>query len=118
MSLTINTKTFTADGFAANSVKYIGPAKTTSVKDDVSLSRTSPRATSAFSGNGRVQAKLTRTLTLTGALTSLGDAIVDINVQLPVGYASADADALFADMGSFLSSADAKTFLKTQKINF
>lgn len=118
MPLTINAKTYNADSFQQNSVGYIGSLKTVSVKDDVSLRRTGPKPTSVFSGVGRTQAKLTRTLTLTGALTPVGDSIVDIQVSVPVGYTAADVDSLLNDMGSFLASASFKAHVKSQQISF
>jgi hypothetical protein len=118
MSLVFNTKTYNSDSFAADSVGYIGAAKTVTVKDDLKLNRTRPKATSVFSGVGRATAKLTRTLTLTGALTPTGDALVEINVSVPAGYASADVDALLNDMGALLSGADMKTLVKSQKISY
>lgn len=118
MSLSINTKTYTADSYQKDSVAYIGPSKTVSVSDDVRLARTAPKPTSVFSGTGRTQCKLTRTLTLTGALTPQGQAICDISVSVPVGYAAADVDALLNDMGAFLASATFKTHVKSQQISF
>lgn len=118
MSLTINAKTYTADSFSTSQVGYIGASKTVSVKDDVVLKRTAPKGTDVFSGVGRTSAKLTRTLTLTGAKTLTGDGIVEISVSVPVGFASADVDALLNDMGAFLASASFKTHVKSQQISF
>lgn len=118
MALTINAKTYNADSYATNTVGYIGAAKTVSVKDDVRLARTAPKATATFSGVGRTQAKMTRTLTLTGALTPTGDAICSIDISVPVGYASADVDTLLNDMGAFLASASFKTHVKAQQISY
>lgn len=118
MSLTVNAKTFTADGSSANSVPYIGPAHTMSLADDIRLSRVLPKPTTTFSGVGRTSAKLTRTLTLTGALTTSGNAICEISVSIPVGSASADIDAVLNDMGAFLASATYKTHVKLQQIGF
>lgn len=118
MSLTINAKTFTADSFGVNAVGYFGPAHTLTLKDDVRLGRVAPKPTTVFSGVGRTSAKLTRTLTLTSALTTTGDAILEISVSMPVGSASADVDAILNDMGSFLSSASFKTHVKGQQISF
>lgn len=117
MSLTINSKTFTADSFQKDAVGYVGTLKTVSVKDDVKLARTAPKPTPTFSGVGRTQAKLTRTLTLTGALNPTWDGIVTIDVVVPVGYAGADVDALLDDMGSFLASAAFKLHVKSQQIS-
>jgi len=118
MSLTINTKTFTADRYGQDAIGYVGPAHTLSLLDDVQLSRVAPKPTSVFSGVGRTSAKLTRTLTLTDALTPTGNAIVSISVSVPVGAASADVDDLLNDMGSFLSSATAKTHVKGLQISY
>jgi len=118
MSLTINAKTYNADSFASNAVGYIGSTKTLTVKDDVTMRRTAPKPTSTFSGLGRTYAKLIRTLTLTGALTPTSDGSVEISVVVPVGYASADVDALLNDMGAFLASASFKAHVKAQQISF
>jgi hypothetical protein len=118
MPLVFNAKTYTADSYASDSVGYIGAAKTLSVDDDLFLNRTDPKPTSVFSGVARASSKMTRTLTLTGALTPTGTAILEIKVSVPVGAASADIDALLNDMGAHLSHADFKTFVKTQKISF
>jgi len=118
MSLTFNTKTYTADGFGSDAVAYIGAAKTASTKDDLSLRRQRPKQTEAFSGLSRTSAKMTRTLTLTGAKTPTGDAILSVDVAVPVGYAGADVDALLNDMGALLSSASFKAHVKAQQINF
>lgn len=118
MSLVFNTKTYNADSYALNSIGYIGAAKTSSVKDDLLLSRSAPKATDTFSGLSRTEAKLTRTLTLTGAKTPTGDAKVRVMVDVPVGYASADVDALLNDAGALVSGADFKAHVKAQKITF
>jgi hypothetical protein len=118
MSLVFNAKTYNADKFGADAVGYIGAAKTLSVMDDVQLSRVAPKPTVAFSGVSRTQLKGTRTLTLTGALTPTGQAILTVGVSIPVGAASADIDALLNDFGAWLAGADAKTHVKTQKISY
>jgi hypothetical protein len=118
MSLVFNAKTYTADKFGAEAVGYTGAAHTLSVKDDLQLSRTAAKPTTVFSGVSRTQAKMTRTFTLTGALTPTGEAILKIDVSVPVGAASADIDALLNDLGAFLSGADFKTHVKGQKISY
>lgn len=118
MSLTINAKTFTADSFEKDRVRYFGPAKTASLKDDATLSRQAPKPTAVFSGMSRTAAKLTRTMTLTGALTSTGDAIVNVDVTIPVGAASADIDSILNDVGSLVSSASMKAHVKQTQISF
>lgn len=118
MALTFNTKTYNADSYNGSNVSYIGAAKTVSIKDDLRLARTAPKPTGTYSGNGRTEAKLSRTHTLTGALTPTGDSIFRIEVSLPVGIASGDVDTLCADMSALVNTADFKTHLKSQKISF
>jgi hypothetical protein len=118
MSLTINTKTYTADAFGNNAVGYIGPAKTASVRDDVVLKRSQAKPTKVFSGVARALAKATRTVTLTGALTPSWDMIGNVELHVPAGTADADVDAICNDLASFVGSADFKSFVKKQKINF
>lgn len=118
MSLTINAKTFSADRTGPDAIGYIGPAHTMSLLDDVQLARVLPKPTVAFSGVGRTSAKLSRTMTLTGALTPTGVGILQISVSIPVGAASADIDAVLNDMGAFLASATYKTHVKAQQINW
>lgn len=118
MSLVFNAKTYNADSYQKDQIGYIGALKTVSVKDDLKLSRTQPKPTETFSGLGRTQCKLTRTLTLTGAKTTAGDAILTIDVAIPVGYTAADVDAVLNDMGALLSSASFKTHVKSQQVTF
>lgn len=118
MALTFNTKTYSGDSFAQNSIGYIGTAKTASIKDDLLMSRSAPKPTDTFSGLSRTEAKLTRTLVLTAAKTATGDAKVRVMVDVPVGYAAADVDTLLNDAGALVSGADFKAHVKTQKINF
>lgn len=118
MTMTVNAKTFTADKVGPDSVGYIGPAHTLSLLDDIQVGRVVAKPTATFSGVARSSSKLTRTLTLTGALTPSGNAICQINVSIPVGAASADIDAILNDMGSHLSSATFKTIVKNQQINY
>jgi hypothetical protein len=118
MALTINAKTYTADLFGTSAVGYVGSGHTVSVKDDVRLSRVAPKPTSTFSGVGRTSAKMTRTVTLTGSLNPSWDTILDVQVTVPVGMASADIDTLLNDMGAFLASASFKTHVKGQQISY
>jgi len=118
MSLTVNAKTYSTDSTQKDSVGYAGPANTLSVKDYIKLARVAPKPTAILSGVARTDAKLTRTLTLTGALTPSHDSILDIALSVPVGAASADIDSMLNDMGSFLASATFKTHVKSLTVNF
>lgn len=118
MSLTVNAKTYSLNGLSGNAGNYYGPAHTLSIFDDIRMAYVSPKPNAVFSGVGRTSCKLTRTLTLTGALTTTGQAICDISVSIPVGYTAADVDSILNDMGAFLASATFKTHVKSQQINF
>lgn len=118
MALTFNAKTFNADSYQKDQVGYIGALKSVTIKDDLRLARTAPKPSATFSGVGRTNAKLTRTWTLTGALTPTGDAIISIDVSVPAGFASADVDALLNDFGALVSGADMKTHVKSQKVAY
>lgn len=118
MTITINTKAYNADSFGSNAVGYIGPLKTASVKDDLILRREAAKATTTFSGVARAHVKLTRTLALTNAKTPSWDAIANVQASVPVGFTAADVDAFCTDLGAYVASAEFKTLLKTQKINF
>jgi hypothetical protein len=117
LSLSINTKTYNADSFQKDIVAYTGPNNTLTTKDRIVLARTAPKPSAEFSGVGRAMAKLTRTLSLTGALTPTGDAILDVQSQVPVGFTAADVDTLCADMGAWIASTQFKNLLKQQLIN-
>lgn len=117
MSLTVNAKTYSADAVQRDTVAYAGPAHTVSVKDTIKLARTAPKPTEVFSGVGRYQAKLTRTLTLTGAKTTTADAIVDATFQVPVGSLAADIDTLIGDMAVYFGTTAFKDAVKKQLIN-
>jgi hypothetical protein len=118
MPLTVNAKTYSADSVGPNLVSYAGPAHTASVSDKIALGRTSAKPTSLFSGVVRTDGKLTRTLTLTGALTPTGTAILEIKTSVPVGTPAADIDSMLNDMGAFLASATYKDIVKKSAINF
>lgn len=118
MTLSINTKTFTANTQQNGAVLYVGPANTFTLKDAFRLSARAPRPAKDYSGQAVSQHKFTRTLPLTAALTPTGDAIVEISVSVPVGFASTDVDALLNDAGAYLSSATAKQVVKTGLVNF
>lgn len=118
MALTFNTKTYTADVFNANSVSYNGPANTLSVKDILRLSRTAPKPTGLYSGNGRFEVKLSRTHTLTGSLTPTGDSITTVSFSGPVGMSDSDANAVSNDLGALIAGADFKSMIKQLKISY
>lgn len=117
MTITINTKAYEQDVAASpNQMPYTGPGNTLSIKDRLDLYRTPPKASAAYSGVGRSRVKLTRTLALTGALTSTGDAIGDINLSFPVGASATDIDTFVTDLAAAISQAWAKSLAKNLDI--
>lgn len=118
MSITINTKAYTANKYNGNSVGYFGPNNSALSQDKVFMSATDTKGNAAYSGDIRATVRFFRTVALTGALTPAGEAYVDVPVKIPKGAAGADIDALLNDVGAFLSSADGKTFVKSQKTSW
>lgn len=118
MTTSVNSKTYTQYSVSPNLVGYSGPAHTASIKDLLNLGRTAAKPTPTFSGVVRSEGKLTRTLTLTGALTTKGDAILEIKTSIPVGADATDIDTLLNDMGAYLASATYKTIVKNSLINY
>lgn len=117
MTIVINTKTYTADAAtSANSIPYLGPLQTLSVKDRLDISRVPPKANGVYSGNARARVKLTRTCVLTGAKTISADALIDTNMSIPVGTSSTDVDVMIADHAAGLAQQWAKNLAKNQTI--
>lgn len=117
MALTVNAKSYIADGFQADSVRFQGPANTTSVKDVLIQKKYAPKVTSTSSGNVGFLLKASRTHALTGAKTTVGDGSVDLRFTLPVGISDADRDAYCADIGTYIASAAFKAALKSLQVN-
>lgn len=117
MALTVNAKTYTADGWDNNSVRFQGPAHTLSVKDRLIQKKTDPKPTDLFSGVSRFMVKIARTHTLTGAKTAVADGSVQTDFTLPVGMASADVDAYCNDLGAYFASAGFKAAVKSLQTN-
>lgn len=114
MAIVINTKSYARDANSSpDTVPYIGPANTVTVKDRLGMSRIPPKPTTDFSGVAKAEGKLTRTCTLTGAKTPLWDAIGKINVNFPVGMATADMDTFLTDLASYAASAEFKALAKS-----
>lgn len=117
MSLTVNAKSYVRDGLTQNYGLYTGPLKTMTVKDDIKVSRIKPTPVSTSSGVATSALKLTRTLTLTGAIEPARDSITDISQRIPVGASSADIDAICNDLGAYIASAEYKTIVKAGRID-
>lgn len=117
MALTVNAKSYVADGFAADSVHFQGPAQTTTVKDGLIQKKYNPKVTPISSGKNRYMLKLTRSHTLTGAKETVGEGSADLLFTLPVGISDADRDSYCNDLGAYVASAAFKAALKTMQTN-
>jgi hypothetical protein len=117
MSITLNTLVYNQDSFLTpNRVQYVGPANTFAVRDQLALARTSPKPSGTFRGVARAQVKRVKTLELDDG--NFADAIVTIDVAVPVGAASADIDALCNDVGDFAVSTDMSTLVNNHDITY
>lgn len=118
MALTINAKSYVADGFSPDSVHFQGPANTTTVKDQFIQKRYATRSKSmSFSGFKKFLLKLARTHTLTGALTPVAEGSVQVLFDLPVGISDADRDSYCNDLGAYIASVGFKAALKAEQVN-
>lgn len=118
MALTINAKSYVADGFSPDSVHFQGPANTTTVKDQFIQKRYATRSKSmSFSGFKKFLLKLARTHTLTGALTPVAEGSVQVLFDLPVGVSDADRDSYCNDLGAYIASVGFKAALKAEQVN-
>jgi hypothetical protein len=114
MTITLNMKDYVADvPSSPNSAPYLGPGNTFTTTDKLDLYRTMPKATKEFSGIGRSRVKLSRTLTLTDALTPRGPLTIDINMNVPVGASSSDVDTALADIAAAYGQQWVKDLAKT-----
>lgn len=116
MSYTINTKSYDFDSQrSVDSLRFIGPANTLSVKDYVDVKRTSPKPTADFAGQGKASYKLTRTLT--DGTDPVGSGLIEVSVSFPVGSSSTEQDAMVDDTAVWLATASAKSLLEDHDIN-
>lgn len=117
MALTVNAKSYVADGFTADAVHFQGPAQTTTVVDGLIQKRYAPKPTPSSSGKNRYLTKLNRTATLTGAKESAGLNSVEVLITTCVGTSDADRDAMLADVGTYIASAAFRAAVKTGQVN-
>lgn len=117
MALTINAKSYVADGFAQDSVHFQGPAQTTTVQDGVIQKKFAPKVTTLSSGKSRFLLKANRSHTLIGAKETVGSGSCEILFTLPVGITDADRDAYCNDLGTYIATAGFKAALKTGQVN-
>jgi len=116
MSITLNTIVFTGDVYPSpEKYQYLASNHTFSSTNKLTLARTAPKATATFAGVARSEVKRTKTVTLADSTTA--DAIVTVNMSLPVGMAEADADAIVNDVADFLLAAGANDLYWNHNLN-
>lgn len=95
MSLTISTKTYTADRAYPDSVMYMGPANTLSIRDSIEYKRVNPKPTASDPGKAKPGIRIVRTVTCADNVKR--DAILYISGSLPVGISDTDIGLLLTD---------------------
>lgn len=117
MALTLNAKTYTADGFGTDSVHFQGPLQTTTVNDGLVQKKYAAKPTATSSGKHRFLVKLARSHVLTGAKETVSGGSTEILFTLPVGISDAERDAYCADLGAYIATAGFKAALKSLQTN-
>lgn len=116
MALTISTKTYNFDtNPTPDSSKYIGPAKTSTVKDDVLLKRMAPKPTKDFAGVARASEKTVKSVVIAGITRDL---IAETTFSYPAAALQADITALRVDHSSLIASAPTQTLVDNGKISY
>jgi hypothetical protein len=116
MALTISTKTYNFDtNPTPDSAKYIGPAKTSTIKDDVILKRMAPKVTKDYGGVARAFEKTVKSVVINGVTRDL---IAETVFSYPAQAAQADVTALRVDHSSLIASAPTQTLVDNSKISY
>jgi len=82
----------------------------------VDLFRTPAVQNTAGTAKAKARYKLTRSAT-NGTVQLLTDGIMDTNISIPVGMASAEIDALINEYAAYMATAAFKTLVKAGTIN-
>lgn len=101
MSLTINTRTYSADTPANNAWIYRDANATAARPSTLRMARTPPKPTPTFQGQSKTEVKLAKTVEVN--LMSL-PALIRAESSVPVGMAGAELDTLIADFRSIVAS--------------
>lgn len=117
MTITVNTRVYTADRVSPDSVAYTSPANTITITDRLEMARVYPKPQGTFRGVAKPSMRITKTVTINATTGETAPLIASCSFSVPVGTLSADVDTLCADLASFFALADAKSLLKTLDIN-
>lgn len=109
MSVTLSTKVYNQDRIQADAISYAGPANTLSVQDLLELKRVYPKSVGEFGGMARPSIRLVRTVQLNGDPSTTALMSLTVTGAIPVGVASADIDALIADIVDMFQLEEAGT---------
>lgn len=116
MAITLNTKTYSLDA-PVNRDKnvYVGPAQTSTAKDQLTLGRTAAKPSGTSKGKTKSEYKTTQTVPLSQG--GEDDIIIVTYATIPVGASDAAVDAARDDHGDFIISAAGGDLMKKHKIN-
>lgn len=117
MSITVNTRVYTADRVQPDTVAYVSPANTLSSVDKMELARVYPKPQGTFKGVAKPSVKFTKTVTVNATTGETAPLIAAVSFSIPVGTPDAACDTICADLTSFFALADAKSLLKALDIN-
>jgi hypothetical protein len=116
MSITLNANAYANDvARSPDSYRYLGPNNTFGTKDYLDTYRTAPKPTPTFSGVGKAEAKLTRTLT--DGTDEVGNGIISVSTSFPVDADIAEVEAMITDLGTWLLTSSADDLLIGHEIN-
>jgi len=93
MSATINGLVYTQDSTAQNSARYVSPAHTLSVRDQLDVKRQAPIPSGASQGVQRASAKVTRDVVVNATTGEKRPLIMELSCAVPVGTTQAQAEA-------------------------
>lgn len=115
MSVTLNTKLFSAFRTQADSNQLAGPSNTASAKETLTLRRQFPKPSGTNLGVARPGIKFVKTLTLADG--SKKDMILDLSSSVPVGAVDADVLLVWDDFYDFCGLQNAKDLVTKLQIN-
>lgn len=112
MTITVNTRAYTADRVQPDSVSFTGPANSVSTVDTLVQSRAYPKPQGTFKGVAKPAAKFTKTVSVNAATGETAPLIGACSFSVPVGTPDADVDTLCADLVSYFGLPSTKLLLK------
>lgn len=116
MALTISTKTYSFDtNPTPDSALYTGPAKTSTIKDNVIIKRVAPKPTKDYGGVVRSSEKTVKTVLINGIARDL---IAETTFNYPAQALPADVTTLRVDHSNLVANAATQTLVDNGKISY